>query len=72
MPQTIPKQYTQTIKPNEHIKAKYIGCRKYNQVNWKLFTGTNLNSRHIIVILSNILCLIAWSVTRLYVLATGQ
>jgi len=37
-----------------------------------IYTGTNLNIRQIIVILSNILCLIAWSVTRLYVLATGQ
>lgn len=49
MPQTIPKQYTQTIKSYEHIKAKYIGCRKYNQVNWKLFIhwiSTNLTSRH--------------------------
>ncbi len=68
MPQTIPRQYTQTVKSTEHIKTKQSSKL---EIIYTLDKYKFPQKAQLLLMLSNSMDFIAWCITRQDVLATG-
>ncbi len=76
MPQTIPKQYTQTVKSKQTYQNKTHWMQKKQSSKLEIIYTLDKykfpQKAELLLMLSNIMGFIAWSVTRQDVLATGQ